>query len=119
MFKRVFVVTLAAVLLTACGNAKNEAVVSTGASVEEASILESTGAESGTDDAIEEQEEDDCTWKSGYRKSVEDLYKNGYDGTFSLFDLNNDGIPEMFLSVDRDSYSYKREIYVPPVQHVG
>ena len=33
MFKRVFVVTLAAVLLTACGNAKNEAVVSAGASV--------------------------------------------------------------------------------------
>ncbi|MBO4912253.1 MAG: hypothetical protein J5504_05960 [Butyrivibrio sp.] len=99
MRKRAFVV-VAAVLLTACGNAKNEAVVSAGGAVEEASALENTGAES---DGTDEQEVDDCSWKSGYRKNVEDLYKNGYDDSFSLYDLNNDGIPEIFLSVDSDS----------------
>lgn len=64
-----------------------------------------------TEEQVLEDEEDDTSWKEKYVEIISD-FETEYDSAFGyLFDLNGDGIPELFLEVDYNEpdgfdYSY-------------
>ena len=100
--KKVFaVMAISCFMLSACGNFGEEQV---------AGDTSSTGSISAgissTEDVTAESFISDEGWRGCYFRFLKEL--DG-DGQFSLFDLDNDGVPELFLDPDK---SGSKEIYV-------
>ncbi|SFU82871.1 hypothetical protein [Butyrivibrio sp. INlla21] len=97
--KKVFaVMAISCLMLSACGNFGEEQVAGDTSSTEDVSAQASA-------DISDINLISDEGWRGCYSRFLKEL--DG-DGQFSLFDLDNDGIPELFLDTDK---SGTKEIY--------
>ncbi|RKM60739.1 hypothetical protein D6856_06700 [Butyrivibrio sp. XB500-5] len=122
--KKVFAfMAISCLMLSACGNSREEQVAGDTSSTEDVSAEssietysnESASGEASSEDSSAQASADisdinlisDEGWRGCYFRFLKEL--DG-DGQFSLFDLDNDGIPELFLDTDskgtKEIYAY-------------